>query len=42
MEPTLRVPYRYREYTESFGGLNRNVSVSPGEFAEEEIGRAHV
>ena len=36
MEPTLRVPYRYREYTESFGGLNRNVSVSPGEFAEEE------
>lgn len=36
MEPTLRVPYQYREYTESFGGLNRNVSVSPGEFAEEE------
>lgn len=36
MEPTLRVPYRYREYTESFGGLNRNVSVSAGEFAEEE------
>lgn len=36
MEPTLRVPYQYKEYTESFGGLNRNVSVSPGEFREEE------
>ena len=36
MEPSLRIPTRYREETEAFGGLNRNAGAAEGEFAEEE------
>ena len=36
MEPSLRIPTRYREETAAFGGLNRNAGAAPGEFAEEE------
>ncbi len=36
MEPSLRIPTRYREETGIFGGLNRNAGAAEGEFAEEE------
>lgn len=36
MEPSLRIPTRYREETDAFGGLNRNAGAAEGEFAEEE------
>lgn len=36
MEPSLRIPTRYREETGHFGGLNRNAGAADGEFAEEE------
>ena len=36
MEPSLRIPTRYREETDAFGGLDRNAGAAEGEFAEEE------
>ena len=36
MEPSLRIPTRYREDTDAFGGLDRNAGAAEGEFAEEE------
>lgn len=36
MQPYLNVPSRYRQQTNRFAGLNRNASVSQGEFADME------